>query len=120
MDKGKTILHWGPWRKVLNELQTCPRCTIHMSLRLCMKPPRVSRNWSRDPSLMEQWPRRKKGAEGLTDGEVAPVRGRVRSGSLWRSRRGADRRRWWSQEVGTHAQAGELVGGEESGLTKAR
>jgi hypothetical protein len=25
MDKGKTVLHWGPWRKILNELQTGPR-----------------------------------------------------------------------------------------------
>jgi hypothetical protein len=50
MDKGKTVLHWGPWRKVLNELQTGPRCTIHMSLRLYRKPPRVSRNRIRDPS----------------------------------------------------------------------
>jgi hypothetical protein len=37
MDKGKAVLHWGPWRKVLNELQTGPRCTIHMSLRLYRK-----------------------------------------------------------------------------------
>jgi hypothetical protein len=42
-----------------------------MSLWLCRKPPRVSRNWTRGPSLMEQWPRRKKGAEGLTCGETA-------------------------------------------------
>ena len=58
--------------------------------------------------------------EGLTSDGVAPVRGRVRSGSLWRSRRGTDRRRWWSEEVGPRAQAVELVGGEESGLTRAR
>jgi hypothetical protein len=50
MDKEKGVLHWGPWQKVLNELQTDPRCTIHMSLRLCRKPPRVSRNRTRDPS----------------------------------------------------------------------
>jgi hypothetical protein len=50
MDKEKGVLHWGPWRKVLNELQTGPRCTIHMSLRLCRKPPRVSRNRTHDPS----------------------------------------------------------------------
>ena len=74
MVKGKTVLRWGPWRKVLNELQTGPRCTIHLSLRLCRKPPRVSGNRTRGPSLMEQWPRRKKGAEGLTGGETAPVR----------------------------------------------
>jgi hypothetical protein len=43
-------LRWGPWRKILNELQTGPRCTIHMSLRLCRKPPRVPRNRTRDPS----------------------------------------------------------------------
>jgi hypothetical protein len=31
MDKGKTFLHWGPWRKVLNVLQTGPRFTIHLT-----------------------------------------------------------------------------------------
>jgi hypothetical protein len=74
MVKGKTVLRWGPWRKVLNELQTCSRCTIHMSLRLCRKPPKVLQNRTHGPSLMEQWPRRKKWAEGLTGGETAPVR----------------------------------------------
>jgi hypothetical protein len=68
------VLHWGPWRKILSELQTGPRRTIHMSLRLCPKPPRVLQNQTRSPSLMEKWPRRKKGAEGLTDGENVPVR----------------------------------------------
>jgi hypothetical protein len=74
MDKGKTVLRWGPWRKILNELQTGPRCTIHMSLRLCRKPPRVSGNQTCGPSLMEQWSWRKKGAAGLTGGETTPVR----------------------------------------------
>ena len=50
MVKGKTVLRWGPWQKILSELQTGPRCTIHMSLWLCRKPPRVSRNRTRDPS----------------------------------------------------------------------
>jgi hypothetical protein len=62
MDKGNTVLRWGPWRKSLSELQTGPRCTIHMSLGLCGKPPRVSGNRTCGTSLMEQWPRRKKGA----------------------------------------------------------
>jgi hypothetical protein len=106
MDKGKTVLHWGPWRKVLNVLQTGPRFTIHLSLRLRRKPPRVSRNRTLDPSPNDR-------------GSPTMVRGRVRSGSLWRSRRCADHRRWWSEEVCPRAQAGELVGGEESGLTKA-
>jgi hypothetical protein len=74
MDKGKTILRLGPWRKILKELQTGPWCTIHLSLRLCRKPPRDSGNRTCGPSLMEQWPRRKKGAEELTGGETAPVR----------------------------------------------
>jgi hypothetical protein len=56
MDKGKMVLRWGPWRKILGELQTGPRCTIHMSLRLCRKPPRVLQNQTHSPSLMEQWP----------------------------------------------------------------
>jgi hypothetical protein len=50
MVKRKTVLHWGPSRKVLNELQAGPQCTIHMSLRLYRKSPRVSRNRTRDPS----------------------------------------------------------------------
>jgi hypothetical protein len=50
MNIEKGVLHRGPWRKVLNELQTGPRCTIHRSLRLYRKPPRVSQNRSRDPS----------------------------------------------------------------------
>jgi hypothetical protein len=74
MAKGKMVLRWGPWRKILGELHTGPRCTIHMSLRLCRKPPRVLQNLTCGPSLMEQWPRRKKGAKGLTGGETAPMR----------------------------------------------
>jgi hypothetical protein len=50
MDKGKRILHWGPWRKVLNVLQTGPQFTIHLSLWLCKKPPKVLWNRTRDPS----------------------------------------------------------------------
>jgi hypothetical protein len=50
MVERKTVLHWGPWRKVLNLLQTGPRFTIHLSLWLCRKPPRISRNRTRDPS----------------------------------------------------------------------
>jgi hypothetical protein len=45
-----------------------------MSLRLYRKPPRVSENRTHSPSLMEQWPQRKKEEEGLTGGETAPVR----------------------------------------------
>jgi hypothetical protein len=44
------VLHWGPWQKVLNVLQTGPRFTIHLSLWLCRKPPRVLRNRTRDRS----------------------------------------------------------------------
>jgi hypothetical protein len=74
MDKGNAVLRWGPWRKILKELQTDPRGNIHLSLRLCRKHPRVYVNQTLGPSLMEQWPRRKKEAEGLTGGEVALVR----------------------------------------------
>jgi hypothetical protein len=69
MDKGKMVLRW-----ILGELQIGPQCTIHMSLRLYRKPPRVLQNQTYGPSLMEQWPWRKKGAEGLTGGETASVR----------------------------------------------
>jgi hypothetical protein len=50
MVKGKMVLHWGPWRKVLSVLQTGHWFTIHLSLRLCRKPPRVSQNRTIDPS----------------------------------------------------------------------
>jgi hypothetical protein len=50
MDKGKRVLHWGPWRKVFSVLQTGPRFTIHLSLWLCRKPPRVLRNRTHDHS----------------------------------------------------------------------
>jgi hypothetical protein len=50
MDKEKMVLHWGPWRKVLNVLQIGPWFTIHLSLWLCRKPPRVLRNRTRSPS----------------------------------------------------------------------
>jgi hypothetical protein len=48
--KEKGVLHWGPWRKVFSVLQTGPWFTIHLSLWLCRKPPRVLRNRTHDPS----------------------------------------------------------------------
>jgi hypothetical protein len=82
MDRGNTVLRWGPWRKSLSELQTGPRCTIHMSLLLCRKPPRVPRNQTRGPSLMEQWSQRKERGGGAyrrrdCSGEVAEGVGEV-------------------------------------------
>jgi hypothetical protein len=53
----------------------------------------------------------------LTGGEGGPVRGGVGSGRFSRSQRGMARRRWWPESAGPRAQAGELVGGECSGLT---
>jgi hypothetical protein len=49
---------------------------VHYSLEstALQETPMVSGNRTRGPSLMEQWPRRKKGAEGLTGGETALVR----------------------------------------------
>jgi hypothetical protein len=55
----------------------------------------------------------------LTFGEGGPVKGGVGSGRLLRSQRGTTRRRWWPVSAGPRAQAGELVGGECSGLTTA-
>jgi hypothetical protein len=55
----------------------------------------------------------------LTGGERGPTRGGVGSGRSWRSQRGTARRQWWSESTGPRAQAGELVGGECSGLTMA-
>jgi hypothetical protein len=47
------------------------------------------------------------------------VKGGVGSGRFLRSQRGTARRRWWLESAGPRAQAGELVGGECSGLTTA-
>jgi hypothetical protein len=55
----------------------------------------------------------------LTGSEEGPVKGGVRSGRSWRSRRGVTRRRWWSESVGPRAQAVGLVGGVRSGLLMA-
>jgi hypothetical protein len=59
-------------------------------------------------------------AEGLTGGEIALVRRPGRVGRLLRSRRGTGRRQRWSESASSRAQAGEFVGGEKSGLLKAR
>jgi hypothetical protein len=56
-------------------------------------------------------------AARLTGGERGPARGGVGSGRFLRSQRGMARRWWWPESVGPRAQAGELVGGECSGLT---
>jgi hypothetical protein len=45
------------------------------------------------------------------------MEGGVGSGRLLQSQRGMARRRWWPESAGPRAQAGELVGGECSGLT---
>jgi hypothetical protein len=53
----------------------------------------------------------------LTGGERGPARGGVGFGRSWRSQRGTARRWWWPESTSPRAQAGELVGGECSGLT---
>jgi hypothetical protein len=58
-------------------------------------------------------------AAWLTGGEGGPGRGGVGSERFWRSQRGTARWRWWPELAGPRAQAGELVGGECSGLTTA-
>jgi hypothetical protein len=60
-----------------------------------------------------------KRAARLTGGERGPASGGVGSGRSWRSQQGTARRRWWSESTSPRAQAGELVGGECSGLTTA-
>jgi hypothetical protein len=55
----------------------------------------------------------------LTGGERGPARGGVGFGRSGRSQRGTARRRWWPESAGPRAQAGELIGGECSGLTTA-
>jgi hypothetical protein len=56
-------------------------------------------------------------AARLTDSEGGPAKGRVGSGRFLRSQRGTTRRRWWLESAGPRALAGELIGGECSGLT---
>jgi hypothetical protein len=68
--------------------------------------PGVTLNQSHGPSLIEIVPAAEKGAEGLTGGEMAPMRGLGRSGRLRWSRRGTGRRRRWSESAGPRAQAG--------------
>jgi hypothetical protein len=55
----------------------------------------------------------------LTGGEGDPARGGVGSRRFWRSQRDTARWRGWSESAGPRAQAGEVVGGECSGLTTA-
>jgi hypothetical protein len=55
----------------------------------------------------------------LTGDGRGPVKGRVRSGGLWRSRRGVDRWRWWPEVGWPCAQAVGLAGGACSGLLTA-
>jgi hypothetical protein len=45
------------------------------------------------------------------------VNGDVGSVRFLRSQQGTTRRRWWPESAGPRAQAGELIGGECSGLT---
>jgi hypothetical protein len=58
--------------------------------------------------------------EGLTGGEIAPVRRPGRSGRLQQLRRGTGQRQRWLKSAGPGAQAGEFIGGEYSGLLTAR
>jgi hypothetical protein len=59
-------------------------------------------------------------AEGLTGDEIAPVKWSRTKGKSRGSQRCAGRRRRWPESVGSRAQEGMLVGGEESGLVTAR
>jgi hypothetical protein len=84
------------------------------------KTPWVILNLIRGSSPMGTVPAAEERAEGLTAGEIAPVRRLVRPGRLRRSRRGTGRRRRWSESAGPRAQAGEFVGDECSGLLTVR
>jgi hypothetical protein len=64
-------------------------------------------------------PTAKETAERLTDIGRVPVMGRVRMGSLWRSRRGTGRHRWCLELVCPRTQAMELVGDVCTGHTTA-
>jgi hypothetical protein len=66
---------------------------------------------------MQTAPAGKKRAARLTGSERGPARGGVGFKRSWRSQRCTARRRWWPESVGPRAQAGDLVGGECSGLT---
>jgi hypothetical protein len=75
-------LHWGPWRKFLMELQTGPRGTIHLSLRLYRKPPRFLEIEPAVLSPIKQYPRRRKGRRGLLAARLLRWGGRGRRGGL--------------------------------------
>jgi hypothetical protein len=75
--------------------------------------------FNRAPSPLETVPAERKRVARLTGGERGPVKGGVRSGRSWLSRRGAARRQWWPESVWPHAQAVGLVGGVRSSLLMA-
>jgi hypothetical protein len=101
-------------------LQTSPWATIQMCRWQFRKPPGVPLNLTRGPSPKLTVPAAEERAEGLTGGETAPVRWPRVQWRSWGSRRCAGRRRGWSELAGPCAQAGELIGCEESGLSRAQ
>jgi hypothetical protein len=113
----KSTLHRRPW--VLSKLNPTVIPLRHYSLEsLTMH----KTHWPllllpEVPPLMKTITGEGNRAAWLTGGERGPARGGVGSGRFLRSQRGTTRRRWWSESAGPRAQAGELVGGECSGLT---
>jgi hypothetical protein len=94
----------------------CMRCTRLCSLKPGVtKPPRIYPNLTRDPWVLGTIPAAKITVVRLTGGEIAPTKWSMTWGRSRWSRRCASRRRGWSDLA--RAQAGKLVGGEDSGLT---
>jgi hypothetical protein len=95
-----------------------PYATIHLS-HWQFKTPRLLFFLPRGPSPFWTVPAKGKRAARLTGGEGGPTKGGVGFERSLRSQRGTARRRWWPETTGPRAQAGELVGDECSGLSKA-
>jgi hypothetical protein len=113
----KTHLHRRPW--VLSKPIPSVIPLRHYSLESLTvhKTPWPLLLLPRGPSPYLNSNRRINRAARLTGGEGGTATGGVGSRRFWRSQRGTARWRWWPESAGPRAQAGELVGGESSGLT---
>jgi hypothetical protein len=112
-------LHRRPWVLPKLTLSVIPLRYYSLESLTAHKTPWPFLLLPRGPPLVKTVTAEGKRAVRLTGGERGPARGGVGFGRSWRSQRGTTRRRGWPESTGPRAQAGELVGGESSGLTTA-
>jgi hypothetical protein len=117
---GKLLCNAVPGRCFQVSLQTSPWDTNQVSRWQFRKPPWILLILTRGPSPKSNYTRGGEKGGGAyrrrdCSGEVAEGVGEV-----LRSRRCAGRRRGWSESAGPRAQAGELGGSEDSGLSRAQ